>query len=118
MSSASSLSGLSVDQIDWLMVTANCLLAQKYPERALVLLEFLLCYEPENQHARQMLCYCYHLVGRNQEASDSFNTLDPVFYRANPINGLLNAKVLAALGREEEAVEAFDKFSRAANNDL
>ena len=109
---------LSADQVDWLMVTANCMLTQKYPERALTLLEFLLCYEPANQPARQMAGYCYHLLGRDEEALNSFKALDAGFRGANPIGMLLNAKALAALGRTDEALNAFNEFRKTPYGDL
>ena len=112
MSEASTVPALSADQVDWLMATANCLLTQKYPERALILLEFLLCCEPANQQARLMACYCYHLLGRDEESLDGFRTLDPAFRGANPIGLLLNAKSLAALGRGDEALDAFNEFRK------
>ena len=99
---------LSTDQIDWLMVTANCLLTQKYPDRAAVLLEFLLCCEPENLRGQQMLGYCYYLDGRHEQALELFKALDPAF--DSPVNTLLQAKIIAALGREDEAARVFDQF--------
>ena len=112
MSQATSAPSLSADQVDWLMATANCLLTQKYPGRALSLLEFLLCCEPVNQQARLMAGYCYHLLGRNEDALDSFRTLDPAFRGANPISLLLHAKSLAGLGRGDEALDAFNEFRK------
>ena len=112
MSEASTVPALSADQVDWLMATANCLLTQKYPERALILLEFLLCCEPVHQQARIMAGYCCHLLGRNEEALDSFRMLEPAFRGASPIGLLLNAKALAALGREDEALDAFNEFRK------
>ena len=118
MSRTSSFPDLSVNQTDWLIVTANCLLSQKYPERALTLLQFLLCFEPANQPALQMAGYCYHLTGQHEKALDTFGALAPAFRSANPISGLLNAKVLTALGREEEALVAFDQFCETLDKSL
>lgn len=105
---------LNVDQIDWLMVTANCLVTQQYPERAAILLEFLLCCEPENPRAQQMLGYCYYLSGRNEEALARFKTLGPA--SDSPINALLQAKAMAALGRADDAAHALGKISENPEN--
>ena len=113
MSSRAPSPSLSMDQIDWLMVTANCLMTQKYPGRAAILLEFLLCCEPENRRAQQMLGYCYYLDGRHEESLGVFRTLGPA--SGNPINALLQAKAMAALGREEEAARAFEQYREYAS---
>ena len=105
---------LSADQIDWLMVTANCLVTQKYPERAATLLEFLLCCEPEIPRAQQMLGYCYYLGGRNDEALACFKELETA--SGSPVNALLQAKAMAALGRADEAAHALDKISNNPDN--
>ena len=107
---------LSVDQIDWLMVTANCLVTQKYPERAATLLEFLLCCEPEIPRAQQMLGYCYYLSGQNEEALACFKALEPA--SGSPINALLQAKAMAALGRADEAAHTLDKIYKNPENTL
>ena len=111
MSQPAPLPGLRPEQVEWLMVTANCLLVQQYPESALTLLEFLLCYEPGHQQARLMLGYCYHLCGRQEEALGSLDSLDAQFQQANPITSLLKAKALAGAGREEQAGAHLDAFS-------
>ena len=111
MSQPPLLPGLSSDQVEWLMISANCLLVQQYPESALTLLEFLLCYEPGHQQALLMLGYCYHLCGRHDEALGSLDGLDAQFQEANPIIRLLRAKALSAAGREEQAGIHLDAFS-------
>lgn len=113
MSRAAPLPGLSLEQVEWLMVTANCLLVQQYPESALTLLEFLLCYEPGYQQALLMLGYCYHLCGRHEDALGSLDSLDAQFRQANPITSLLRAKALAGAGREEQAGAHLHAFSLA-----
>lgn len=113
MSQAAPPPGLSTEQVEWLMVTANCLLVQQYPESALTLLEFLLCYEPRHQQAMLMLGYCYHLCGRQEDALARLDDLDGQFRQANPVTSLLRAKALAAAGREEQAGRHLDAFSLA-----
>ena len=114
MSSTAPPPSLSTDQIDWLMVTANCLVTQKYPERAAVLLEFLLCCEPENLRGQQMLGYCYYLGGQHERALDLFKSLDPDLN--NPVNTLLQARIVAALGREGEAAGMLNKILPPGEN--
>ncbi|MCY4153878.1 MAG: tetratricopeptide repeat protein [Gammaproteobacteria bacterium] len=107
------LPGLRPEQVEWLMITANCLLLQQYPESALTLLEFLLCYEPEHAQALLMLGHCYHLCGRHEEALSSLDRLDAQFRQANPIIPLLKAKALAAAGQEAQANAQLDAFAQA-----
>ena len=105
------LPNLSLNQIEWLMITANCMLVQQCPEDALTLLEFLLCFEPEHQQALLMLAYCYHLCGRHEDALANLDGLDAQFQRANPIIVLLQAKACSALGRQQEAGRLLAEFS-------
>ena len=111
MSQSTPLPNLGPAQVEWLMITANCLLVQQDPEAALTLLEFLLCYEPGHQQALLMLAYCYHRCGRHDEALDSLGSLEAHFQNANPVILLLQSKALAALGREQEAGARLDAFS-------
>ncbi len=107
------LPGLKPEQVEWLMVTANCLLLQQYPQSALTLLEFLLCYEPGHAQALLMLGHCYHLCGRHEEALRALDSLDGQFRQANPIIRLLQAKALAAAGQEAQAGTQLDAFAQA-----
>ena len=57
---------LGVDHVSWLLAAANTFLQQQKTDRAIVLLEFLGLFDPNNVQGQKMLAYALLLTNDRQ----------------------------------------------------
>ena len=105
---------LNENQIDCLMMIASSFIVELYPERAVTLLQFLLCFEKDNQDAIHQLVYAGFMSEQYELALTTLKRLDPA--NTEPSLDLLAAKVLVALERPEEARQYQKRYQQAAAN--